>query len=199
MSGTFPISPAPSSMSIRSVMPTRVSVSHSGKRNVRSRAAQRYALKLSWSNRTRAEMAPILAFIEQQRGQYGNFTITLAGQLTPLGSWAGAPVVDGAGQTGYTLNLKGFTPLAANVARAGDLITLSGDTKVYRVAADVSADGTGRAAVTLVQALLASPADNAAVTSSSVPFTMACAADIAETPIKPPMLFDFALDLVEDC
>lgn len=195
----FPSTPYPSSASIRSVAPTRVSVSHSGKRNTRSRAAQRYALQMAWNNRTRAEMAPVIAFIEQQRGQYGNFTITAPLQTAPLGSWAGTPLVDGAAQTGYTINLKGFTPSAANVAKAGDFVKFAGDAKVYRVAADASADGAGKAAVTLVQALLASPADSAAVTSSSVPFTMACASDLMESSVKTGGFYDFALDMVEDC
>lgn len=200
MSGTFPSTPLPSAATLRSTAPTRVSQSHSMKRNVRSRAAQRFAAQLEWRNRTRTEMAAIIAFVEQQRGQYGNFLLALPGYTAPLGSWVGSPVVDGASQTGYTLNLRGFTATQTGVAKAGDLIRIGAtDLKVYRIAADADSDGAGLATVTLVQALMASPADAAAITSSNVQFTMACASDMAEVGIAPAFLHpSYVLEVVED-
>lgn len=199
MSGTFPTSPLPSAVTLRSTAPTRVSQSHSMKRNVRSRAAQRFSARIEWRNVPRAQMAGIIAFIESQRGQFGNFLMSLAGYTAPMGSWAGSPVVDGAGQTGYTLNLRSFTASQTGVAKAGDLIRIgSTDIKVYRVAADANSDGTGFAAVTLTQAMMASPADATAITSSNVQFTFACASDVAESPIRPGLFQDFSLDVVED-
>lgn len=178
-------------------MPTRVSVTHSGKRNVRSRAAQRYRMTASWTNRTRAEMAHIAAFVEALRGQWGNCTFAAPLLTAPLGSWAGAPVVAGAGQTGYSINLRGFTPSSSGVAKAGDFVQFFGDAKVYRVASDANSDGSGNATITLVQALLASPADGSAVNVSPV-FTVAVTSDLFEVTIKTGGLYDFALDFVED-
>lgn len=200
MSGTFPTTPLPSSVTLRSIAPTRVSQSHSMKRNVRSRAAQRYAAKLEWRNVPKATMAAIIAFVEQQRGQFGNFLIALPGYTTPLGSWAGTPVVDGAGQTGYTLNLKNFTASQTGVAKAGDVIRIgTTDLKVYRIAADADSDAGGLAAVTLTQALMASPSDAAAIASSGVQFTFACASDLSEIGIAPGDIHpSYVLDVVED-
>lgn len=198
MSGTFPTSPLPSSVTLRSTAPTRVSQSHSMKRNVRSRAAQRFSARIEWRNVTRANIAEIIAFVEVQRGQLGNFLMALAGYTAPLGSWAGSPVVDIAGQTGYTLNLRGLTFSQAGIAKAGDLIRVGTDLKVYRVAADANSNGAGKATITLTQALMASPVDGAAITSTNVQFTFACASDVAESPIRPPFLQDFTLDVVED-
>lgn len=200
MSGTFPTTPLPATVALRSIAPTRVSVAHSMKRNVRSRAAQRYTAQLEWRNVPKATMAAIIAFVEQQRGQYGNFLITLPGYTSPLGSWAGSPVVSGAGQTGYALNLSGFTPTQTGVAKAGDLIRIgSTDLKVYRVASDANSDGTGLATITLVQALMASPASGAVIASSNVQFTMAAAADVAEVALAPGYFHpSYVLDLVED-
>lgn len=198
MSGTFPTTPVPSAVTLRSTAPTRVSQSHSMKRNVRSRASQRFSARLEWRNVPRATMAPIIAFVEAQRGQFGNFLTVLAGYTAPLGSWAGAPVVNVAGQTGYTLNLRGFTINQTGVAKAGDLIRIGTDVKVYRVAADANSNGSGLATITLTQALMASPVDGAVITSSNVQFTFAAASDVAESPMRPGLLQDFTLDVVED-
>jgi hypothetical protein len=199
MSGTFPVSPVPGApITLRSTAPTRVSQSHSMKRNVRSRGAQRYSARLEWRNKRREDMAAIIAFVEAQRGQFGNFLMALPGYTTPLGSWAGSPVVDVAGQTGYALNLRGLTPSQTGVAKAGDLIRIGTDLKVYRVAADSNSNGTGKATVTLTQALMISPADGTVITSSNVQFTFACASDVSESPLNQGMLQDFSLDLVED-
>ena len=198
MSGTFPSSTIPGLAILRSIAPTRVSKSHSGKRNVRSNASQRYAARIEWRNRKKADMADIIAFVEAQRGQWGNFLMALPGYTVPLGSWAGAPVVNVAGQTGYTLNLRGLTASQTGIAKAGDLIRIGADLKVYRVAADVNSDAGGLCTITLVQALMISPADGVAITFSNVQFTMACASDIAESPIRPGMIQDFVLDVVED-
>jgi len=65
----------------------------------------------------------------------------------------GSPLVDGAGQSGTTLNLKSLTP--QYVIRAGQWlnITTSGVIYLYRAAAEVVADATGVAAVTLTTML----------------------------------------------
>lgn len=198
MSGTFPTTPAPNAVTLRSTAPTRVSQSHSMKRNVRSRAAQRFSAKLEWRGVSRATMAPIIAFIEAQRGQFGNFLMALASYTAPLGSWAGSPVVNIAGQTGYTLNLRGLTASQTSIAKAGDLIRIGTDLKVYRVAADANSNGSGLATITLTQAMMTSPVDGEVITSSNVQFTFAAASDVAESPMRPAFLQDFTLDVVED-
>ena len=62
MSGTFPSSPAPSSLVLRSIQPTRVSTSHNLKRQVRGGTSQRWEIDLQWSPMPRSQAAPILAF-----------------------------------------------------------------------------------------------------------------------------------------
>lgn len=198
MSGTFPTSPAPSTIRLGAVQPTLVSIGQSLKRQVRTRGAQRWKASLSWRNRTRAEWAPIWAFVMAQRGQYESFQIVLAGHDTPQGSWAGgAPLVDGASQTGRTVNLKGFTPSQTGVIKAGDLLKFS-DSKVYMATADANSTGAGKvAALAIEPALMTSPADAEAVVYTSVPFTMALAGDVNEYGVQAPLFFDFSLDLME--
>jgi hypothetical protein len=168
MSGTFPSTPKPASCSLRSFSPTFVSVSHSLRRQARSRGGQRFAISLTWPPMLRAKFAPIFAFAIKQRGQYETFQIVLpAPYSSPQGSWAGSALVDGAAQVGRAVNLKGYTPSAAGVIKAGDLFKFNGHTKVYVATADANADGAGKVAGLAIEpALVTSPADGESVQSS---------------------------------
>jgi len=136
------------------------------------------------------------------RGSFGmidDFQLSSDQNLTyfTTGTMAGTPVVDGANQTGTTVNLKGFTNSATGVLKAGDIIYLQGVNFVgptsyenlgyqegFVVQADVDADAGGKAAVTIspgivpndlitpanaiYQNVTNSPADGATVTCLGV-------------------------------
>lgn len=82
---------------------------------------------------------------------------------TPRGTWAGAPLVNGASQTGLSLILDGFT--AAATVKSGDYFQVG--TELKMLTADGTADGSGNLTVSFAPSLRASPADNAPVTSSN--------------------------------
>ncbi|HET9701764.1 MAG TPA: hypothetical protein VFP70_12655 [Burkholderiales bacterium] len=195
MSGTFPSSPAPRAVRVRSLTPTLVSVAHSLKRQVRSRGTQRWGLALSFPPMTRAQFAPIWAFLVAQRGQYETFTYTLPGHAAQ-GTWAGTPLVNGASQTGRSVLCDGFT--AGATVKAGDFFKFGGHSKIYMVSADGTADGSGNLTLSIEPALMQSPADNEALTSSSLPWTVALASDNAEYDVSPGLIFgNLEVELVE--
>lgn len=79
-----------------------------------------------------------------------------------IGTLVGTPVVDGAGQTGSSLNVRGLTASSTGVYKAGDNITLnvtyavnsvSGDTlsdlRQFTILNDVNSDGAGKAALNI--------------------------------------------------
>jgi hypothetical protein len=75
----------------------------------------------------------------------------------------GTPLVDGASQTGTTLVADAFDTFP----QAGDVFTIAGVDKVYRVETTVSSyshSGTKEVNITIDPALASSPADNAAIT-----------------------------------
>ena len=75
----------------------------------------------------------------------------------------GTPLVDGASQTGTTLVADAFDTFP----QAGDVFTIAGIDKVYRVETTVSSyshSGTKEVNITIDPALASSPADNAAIT-----------------------------------
>lgn len=198
MSGTLPLSvQMPAQATLRSMQPTRVSVAHSLKRQVRTRGAQRWGIRMSWSPMRRNLFAQFQGFLLSQRGQADTFTTTLPGYTAPQGTWPGTPLVNGASQTGRSIIMDGFTASQTGVAKCGDLLKFAGHTKVYMITADANSNGSGQATLSIEPALVASPADNEAIVTSNVPFTVALASDSLDTNLSPGVLFTLEIDMVE--
>lgn len=194
----WPASPAPATLKISSVQPTLVSTAHSLQRQVRSRGGHRWMLSMTWPTLKRSEWAPLFAFAQSLRGQYATCTYVIPGNLSnPLGVATGTPLVNGAGQTGRSLATDGWTPSQAGILKAGDFIKLGGGNKVYMLTADVNSDGSGQATLSIEPALMATPADNEALTVFDVPFTVALAGDTRESDVRPGLFLSFAADFIE--
>jgi hypothetical protein len=104
-----------------------------------------------------------VAWMSLLRGESGTFLLWDTSMRIPRGTVAGAPVVNGASQTGKTLMVRGFTPGAPLVLRSGDWIQI-GDgyvvpARLYMNLLDVTADGSGNATLNLFPRLRESPAD----------------------------------------
>ena len=69
----FPTKTKPSGISITSISPTLVSLTHSLKRQVRRRGGQRWLIEASYPPLSRADFAPIWAFSIAQQGQFKTF------------------------------------------------------------------------------------------------------------------------------
>ena len=179
MSGTFPTSPAFNSLNVKSVQHTYVSRALSGRRQVRQLGGQFWKMTATFPPMTRAEFAPIYAFVVKQRGRYESFTIVPAVVSTGQGSPTGTPLVNGASQTGRSLVTDGWNASIA-IFKAGDFLKIAGNDKVYMCTTDVSSDGSGNATISIEPALVASPADDGAITHSSVSFTVALTYGIQE-------------------
>ena len=197
MSGSFPLTPSPSAIKIQSLAPTRVSVAHSLRRSTRTTGAQRWIVTADWEGLTRTQFAPIQAFVIAQRGQWDSFSMVLPGHKQPQGTASGTPLVNGASQAGRTLATRGWSANVAGILKAGDFIGITGQTKVYMVTSDANSDASGNATLVIEPALMASPADGAALIVRNVPFTLALASDTIEIGVQPPVLYSFSLALIE--
>lgn len=74
MSGTYPSTPAPASVTIESFEPSYKTTAHSLRRIVRSRGAQRWMFILKYTRLTRAEWATLFSWLMTQGGEGGSFT-----------------------------------------------------------------------------------------------------------------------------
>jgi hypothetical protein len=192
---TFPSSPKPSSAKVRSISPTFVSTAQNLRQVVSSRNAHRWAVELSFPPMKRVDFAPLWAFIVAQKGRAGSFDFVLP-EHAPRGTWEGTPLVDGAGQTGTVINLKGFAVSKTGVAKAGDFVRFAGSYKTYMVAADANSDSAGKAALHINTTLVASPANSAAV-SYDRKFRCALADDNADTDLSSDMFYAFKVQMME--
>ena len=196
MSGTFPTSPAFNSLSIGSVQPSFISRSISGRRQARQTHGQYFKMTATFPPMTRAQFAPIHAFVLKQRGQYESFQVIPPVVGVGLGSPAGTPLVNGADQTGRTIVTDGWSNSIV-IFKAGDYLKFANHDKVYTVTADVSSNGSGAATIAIEPALITSPATDSAITYTSVPFTVALTSRVQEFSTGTNGLFEFEIDLEE--
>ena len=198
MSGALPTSPAFAQLNIESIQQTIVSRSITGRRQARQIGGQYWRLSAVYPPMTRAEFAPIHAFMIKQRGAYETFTVTPPVVGTALGPGGGTPLVNGASQTGRSVVTDGWpTGATLTVLKAGDYIKFANHTKVYMVIADTVSDTNGDATISIEPALLTSPANNTAVTYSSVPFTVFFEGKAIEYVTDSTGFYQFELEMCE--
>lgn len=204
MSGTYPATPTPAQVTIRSVTPTLVSVTQSLRRQARSRGGQRWSFSLQYATLDADDLAPIVAFLHGQRGQYEEFSFVLPSRIgTARGTGGGTPRVNNnatspsGAQSGRSLWIDGCTAGVSVWGAAGDFFTVAGDSKVYRLTGDVASDGSGNAQLVFEPALMASPADNALVTLGGVTFTVSNAQDSIDEAYQPGPFLSLSVQLVE--
>ena len=198
MSGTFPTSPSASSVTIKSIEPTLVSVTQNLKRQVRRRGGQRWQLDVEFPPMTRAEFAPIYAFAVKQQGQFETFTYVPPVIGTSQGDTSESPVVNGAVSVGANqANVDGLTASQSGIIKAGDFFKFSGHTKVYMATLDMDSASSGDSTLTFAPNLLNSVANDETITFVSVPFTVAFTQDISQFNTDTTNLFGFTMSLIE--
>lgn len=81
------------------------------------------------------------------------------------GAYGGTPLVNGAGQTGNTLNIDGASLSVTNWIRKGDYfaVIVGTEPELKMATADANSDGAGNVTLTFEPKLRTSPADGAAI------------------------------------
>lgn len=118
-------------------------------------------------NRATAEIYN--SFLFKLKGKKGTFTMAIPGAGAPRGTVTGTPVVNGASQTGSSLNVSGFGTSDTGVLLAGDYIQIGtgSSTRLYKVLDDVNSDGSGNATLEIFPDLRSSPSNGAAIITSN--------------------------------
>ena len=198
MSGTFPSSPAPSSVTISSNQNTIVSTTSSGRRQARQIDGQRFRLTAKFPVMSRTEFAPILAFIVKQRSQVESFQFVPPTLDDSLGVASGVISVNGAINAGVTsVAIDGMANSTNGIFKAGDFFRFTGQTKVYMVMADVNSNGSGQGTLTFEPPLRSNVADNAVLIYSNVDFTVGLTGDVQEFNISTENYYQYEIDLIE--
>jgi hypothetical protein len=114
---------------------------------------------------------PWIAFFMALRGQANVFQLEDSLAIAPQGSGAGTPLVNGASQSGFTLNTKGWTAGASGVLKPGDWLQIG--YRAYRVIlSQVDANGSGNATINIYPPLRESPSDGDSINLNNVKVLM---------------------------
>ena len=201
MSGAFPISSANfQTMGIRSIQNTIISKSQSGKKLSRQIDGQRFGFTAKIITGKRSDIyGELMAFIMKQRSQKENFTIIPPELEDARGNVSGTVLVNGVHAVGdTTITVDAMT----GTLKAGDYIKFASHTKVYMVVADVTADGSNEATVTIEPPLITALTDDSVVTYDNVPFTVHLTNDIQEfgsvgADASGNLLYEYEIDVEE--
>ena len=197
MSGSFPSSPEPSSINIKSNQTTMVSVAISGRRQARQLQNQRWSMEVGFPPMTRSEFAPIMAFIVSQRGKKESFQFTPVIIDDALGVETGTVLVNGVHAVGdTTIAMDACAADGSGRFKAGDFIKFGGHNKVYMVVSDVTSSSNA-ATVTIEPPLTTALSDNDTVVYDSVPFTVALSNDIQEFGLPSDAFFRYEMKFIE--
>ena len=166
-------------VNIKSNQKTLFSETDSGKSFRRQVQGQRFSFTVQYPPMTRAEFAPIMAFIMKQRSRKEDFTITMPSYFNAQGNETGTLLVNGAHSVAdTTIAIDGFAGDGAGRLKAGDFIKFAHD-KVYMVVADATSSSNA-STVTIEPPLRTALTNNSSVTYDSVPFTVQLTSDVQE-------------------
>ena len=144
---------------------------------------------------TRANFAPLQAFMIKQRGAKESFTVTFPSYMNAQGTASGSPTgTASAGATSITLGGSGSGTL-----KAGDFIKFANHDKVYMIVAD--AGNIASSNTLTIEPPLQTAVSGIAITYDSVPFTVYAPNDVqqfrASNSSSGEPLFRYEIDVVE--
>ena len=193
MSGTYPTTPEFRSMNFSSEQKTITSTTDSGKMFSVQVDGQRFKFSASYPPMSRTDFAPVLAFIMKQRSQKETFQIALPDLKNAKGDVSGTVLVNGSHSAGdTTITVDAMT----GTLKAGDLVKFA-HSKVYMIVADVTADGSNEATLTIEPPLREALADDSSVTYDGVEFTVRLTNDIQQFNVALDNLYRYEVDFIE--
>ena len=173
MSGQFPTSPNFRSLNFKDNRPTLLNQTLSGKKQVRQIGSQYFSFTVQMPPLQQEKAQEVFAFLQKQKGSFEDFTIVAP--LDNLGAGKAETdiqVVNAHVAGDATIELDGFTASQSGALKAGDLIKFANHSKVYMVQNNIDAESDGSLTLQISPNLVASLADNEAVTVNKPNFTV---------------------------
>jgi len=199
MAGQFPTSPVAKDAQVGSQQNTIVTVTTSGRVQTRQIDGQKFTITLDYPPMTRANFAPIKAFIMKQRARLNTFTVIPPVVSNAQGVATGTISVNGAITSGATTcTIDGMTTSTNGILKAGDYFRFTGQDKVYMAVEDLNADGSDEGTLTFEPPLRSNVANDVALVYDNVDFTVRLSNDIQEYSIVTNDLYKYQIDLVEN-
>ena len=157
----FPTSLTPSTSAWELVTNTRDIVSPlTGAVQSVARKGSRWKITLAFNNLSGEDRSVLQGFLVQLNGSEHRFTVSDHSKITRGGAGGGTPVVDGASQTGNSINVSGATASVTNWLKAGDWLSIG--SQLFMCTENTSSNGSGLVTVKVQPGIRTSPADDAA-------------------------------------
>jgi len=125
------------------------------------RGGSRWMSEVTLAPMTMEQARPVLSWLEDVQAHGHFFTLGDVEAGTALGVATGAPVLDGANQTGSLLITRGWTASTTGILHAGDFIQIGDELK--RVVSEVNSDAGGEAEISVTPPLRGSFADGTSI------------------------------------
>ncbi len=173
MSGQFPTSPNFRSLNFKDNRPTLLNQTLSGKKTARQIGGQYFSFTVQMPPLQQEKAQEVFAFLQKQKGSFEDFTIVAP--LDNLGAGKGETDIQVVGSQvvgDSQIELDGFSASQTGALKAGDLIKFANHSKVYMVRSTIDSEADGTLDVLISPNLVASLADNEAVTVNKPSFTV---------------------------
>lgn len=162
------------------------------------RGGERWRVTLAYENLSPDDKATMKAFLSRVNGQQhrvvmGDQSLVQRGEFT---SYFDILLVNGAGQTGNTVNLSGATPAVTDYFRAGDMFSIDGQLKMIVDA--VTSGPSGELAVNFVPRLRQEAANGFSVTTNNPRGIFILATDTVSWQNLPGNFANLSIELFED-
>lgn len=128
---------------------------------VQQRTGQLWEAQLSFPLMSAEKAQDMQGFFLALGGSANTFLMPPFGYETVRGVGTGTPLVDGASQTGTSIDTKGWTVSTTNILKRGDVFSLgSGDNaRFYMVTSNADSDSSGDSTLSIWPRLRISPSD----------------------------------------
>ena len=139
------------------------------KQQIFSHQGQRWEADVTLPPMKRSDAEQWVAWLVSLKGLRGTFLMGDPVGCPPRSSAGGTPLVNGASQTGDTLNIDGCTASQTPWIKAGDYIQLgsASSASLHKVLADANSDGSGEVVLDIWPNINVAQADNATIVTSN--------------------------------
>ena len=167
---TFPTHTNVRSIDLRAVNAVAMSMSpFTYKQQIFAHQGQRWEADVTLPAMKRSDAEQWVAWLVSLKGLRGTFLMGDPVGCTARGSLGGTPLVNGASQTGDTLNIDGCTASQTPWIKAGDYIQLgsASSASLHKVLLDANSDSGGQVLLDIWPNINVAQADNATVVTSN--------------------------------
>ena len=125
----------------------------------------RWMVEMEWPPMRSLNSAALEAVLARLRGRQNRLVLWHLARAALTGTGGGTPVVNGAGQTGATINISGLPNSLTGWALPGDMLGIGGELKM--VTASVDSNGSGQATVNVEPPQRVAPANGSAIVTAA--------------------------------